>query len=307
MKTLTVSPALTLLLALACSSEPGKNTSFGQAVPNSSVSLGGASMNGAGGLSAIPNANTGGVTAPKTGGASGVVARGGSANTASGGASSGSGGSISSSGGTSATGGGSSTGGATAATGGTNGQPVSGDPGAALNGQRWDTPHQPMQAPGKDYCVYKDMDAQFGGTPGTTYNVTLRFRGVLEGKEYVGGTAQGQGLQFYTGGMPGTTDPWPNYNTVGFTVSAPMQTYYLNNAESNVIFDDTVYGMDYTVTIQIAGGATLHLFSQDPNCNAIPNVAGSVSPGVTAPIMIPTVASNGMDQFAQMDVVLVTQ
>lgn len=305
MKTLTLTPALTILLALSCSSEPGKDALTGQAVPNS-ASGGGASMNGAGGSSTIPTANTGGTNAPKTGGASGVVASGGSLNTASGGSSDASGGTTDESGGTSTSGGGSSTGGVSA-TGGTNGQPVSGDPGAALNGQRWDTPHQPMQAPGKEYCVYKDMDVQFGGTPGTLYNVTLRFRGVLEGKEYLGGTAQGQGLQFYTGGMPGTTDPWANYNTVGFTVSAPMQTYYLNNAELNVIGDDMVFAMDYTVTIQIAGGATLHLFSQDSNCTAVPNAAGSVSPGVTAPIMIPNVASNGMDQFAQMDVVSVTQ
>jgi len=299
MKTLTLTPALTILLALSCSSEPRMNTPAGQGVPNSS-SLGGA--NGSGGSSAAPNANTGGLNAPKTGGASGVVASGGTVNSASGGSSEASGGTTDESGGTSAGGGGNST-----AAGGTNGQPVSGDPGAALNGQRWDTPHVPMQAPGKEYCVLKDVDVQFGGAPGTVYNVTLRFRGVLEGKEYLGGTAQGQGLQFYTGGMPGTTDPWANYNTVGFTVSAPMQTYYLNNAELDVIGDDLVFAMDYTVTIQIAGGATLHLFSQDSNCNAVPNAAGFVSPGVTAPIMIPNVASNGMDQFAQVDVVSVTQ
>lgn len=302
MKTSTITPAFSILLALSCSAEPEK-APFGQGA--NSASLGGASMSGSGGSSAGPNANTGGLNAPKTGGASGVVASGGSVNTASGGASPASGGATDESGGTSASGG-SSTGGVNA-TGGTNGQPVSGDPGAALNGQRWDTPHEPMQAPGKDYCVYKDMEVQFGGTPGTIYNVTLRFRGVLEGKEYLGGAAQGQGLQFYTGGIPGTTDPWANYNTVGFTVSAPMQTYYLNNAELDVIGDDLVFAMDYTVTIQIAGGATLHLFSQDSNCTAVPNAAGSVSPGVTAPIMIPNVTSNGMDQFAQVDVVSVTQ
>lgn len=220
---------------------------------------------------------------------------------------------------------GTSAGGATNV-GGAMGQPVSGDPGAALNGQRWETTsNAPQDAQGA--CIYTDKTVQFGGTPGAIYNVMLRFRGVLEGKEYTGGTAQGDpvgsapvscevpvpgfhdSVQFYTGGMGDPNSSWSNYNLVGFTVSAPMQTYYLN-ALMLCTPDDTVFPIDYTATVQIAGGATVHLTQTDPNCNAIPNAVGFVLPGMTPPISVPGVASNStgeVGQFAQMDVVSVTQ
>jgi hypothetical protein len=166
-----------------------------------------------------------------------------------------------------------------------------------LDGERWETPASPEPPQGLDYCVYTDKTVSFGGTVGTTYTVTLRFRGVLEGKEYTGGTAEGSGLQFYRGGTPVTEGSWGPYNTVGFTVSAPQGTFYVNNAEGNdVIMDDAVYALDYTATITVAGDATIRLFSEDPNCDAIPN---------SAPLSVEGVPGNGNRQFAQVNVVSV--
>jgi|GEM_PF-705493 len=317
--------ALTLLFALACSSEPATGRLSEQNV-SGSTSISGAPANGSGGSSAGPNSG-GGARTLKTGGASSLPGSGGAGNTLAGGGPA-SGGATYLTGGTSTSGGTNATGGmnvgAGTNTGGANGQSVSGDPGAVLNGQRWETAaNAPQDAQGS--CIHTDKTVQFGGTPGAIYNVTLRFRGVLEAKEYAGGSVQGDpvanspgcdlpapghdSLQFYTGGVGAPDSHWSAYNVVGFTVSAPMQSYYLNGVMSCTP-DDTVFPIDYMATIQIAGGATVHLTQTDPNCSIIPNATDFVLPGMTAPIRVPGVASNSTGeagQFAQMDVVSVTQ
>jgi len=46
------------------------------------------------------------------------------------------------------------------------------------------------------------VSVQFGGDAATTYDVTLRVRGVMEGYWYSGGVLDPKSKTFYTGGVP---------------------------------------------------------------------------------------------------------
>jgi hypothetical protein len=136
---------------------------------------------------------------------------------------------------------------------------------------------------------------------GSIYNVTLRFRGVVEQKTYsgvvAGVTATGtNGSSFVVGGMPAAD----GYNVYMLAISSPKQVAYLNAGSSNV---NQCWAIDYTVTLPMLSGATIvmtadtidqyEVFNQDANGN---------------PIVVPNIppAPNSFDgQFVQMDVVQV--
>jgi hypothetical protein len=139
-----------------------------------------------------------------------------------------------------------------------------------------------------------------GGAPGTLYNVTLRVRGVVEPRTYVGGKDAGDHV--YIGG----TGQLPsNYDTFSITVSAPAQTFFLNadaKPESHRVFT-----LDHQKTIIVEGGAKVTLRVIDPDCAMVKNCQ-SFTTAACSPYVIADVppAPKGFDgQFVQLDVLKV--
>jgi hypothetical protein len=188
------------------------------------------------------------------------------------------------------------------------------DPGGPLDGQRWELPCGSTMQSG---LLCSDLPAQgtacmsgydpigktvtFGGTPGSFYQVSLRFRGVVEPKNYVNGTSRGN--HFYVGGRPASSV----YNAYGFSVSSPMQTYYLNAADGQGEVTRP-FVLDSTATVMIEGGATIKLFASDSDCAMLRNCEGTPSFNCT-PMVVPGVPPAPVPfdgQFVQLNVTRVT-
>lgn len=108
------------------------------------------------------------------------------------------------------------------------------------------------------------------GAPGATYQVTIRFRGVVELKSYAGGGGTTTG--YWT---VGGTAPNDGYNVYELVVTDPPQNYFLNNGPSNV---QIVYPLDYSETIQVATGATLTLSADPVDAGEVKNVDANLQP-----------------------------
>ncbi len=166
---------------------------------------------------------------------------------------------------------------------------------AALDGLRWSLP---CSNNGNGYCDTPATDAKsatLSGNPGARYDITLRFRGVVEEKTYLYGTADGH---WQTGGMPNED----LYNVYKLEIAAPAQTYYLNAGQTGLGY---CVPIDYTKTVQANAGALVSLTADSIDSTQVDNHS---DPGY--PIVIPEIppapdAYNG--QFIQMDVVSVTE
>ncbi len=176
-------------------------------------------------------------------------------------------------------------------------------PGAAIDGYRFEFPcKEPMPEnpkPGADgtsaiatgdpaktdqFTVQK----QFGGEKGKRYKVTLRFRGVVEPMMYKDGEKVGD--YFYIGGEKNNA----TYNVYQISVSEPKQHYFLNRQDK---VGHQIFTIDYTQTIEIAGGASITLHGNGQNGRLITNFKKLVVPDVL-PAPEPF---NG--QFVQINVV----
>lgn len=178
---------------------------------------------------------------------------------------------------------------------------------AALHGYRFEFPCQdPMPEnpkPGADGIsarATKDPatndqftdERQFGGQPGKRYQVTLRVRGVVEPMMYKDGQRVGE--YFYIGGAPNNA----TYNIYQLSVSAPAQHYFFNRQDK---VGHKIFTIDYTVTIEIEGGAKLTLHGNGQNGRMITNYAKLVVPE------IPPAPQPYNGQFIQLDVVEVAE
>ncbi|MBT3200252.1 MAG: hypothetical protein HN350_10070 [Phycisphaerales bacterium] len=178
-------------------------------------------------------------------------------------------------------------------------------PGAELDGFRWKFPSaEPMEKKLRKGAVCKSAlvtgdpnktdnfteTRNFGGEKGKRYKVTLRFRGVVEPMRYKGGVKDGK--FFYIGGAPNNG----GYNIYKLDVSSPKAHYYLNRCD-RVAHD--VFTIDYTVSIEIDGGATLVLSGDGQNGKMIANFKQLTVPGLEKK------PYNG--QFAQVNVVSVKE
>lgn len=140
-----------------------------------------------------------------------------------------------------------------------------------------------------------------GGEAGTTYNVTLRVRGVLEPKVYMGGKAAQNHL--YIGGSPVVS----GYNDFGLKVSSPAQTYYFNAVDEMTGEKYQSFAIDTKHVVQIEGGATITLQAHDPDCAGVRNCQTFMpecKPFVVAGVA-PAAGFNG--QFLQVDVVAISK
>lgn len=180
---------------------------------------------------------------------------------------------------------------------------------SALSGARWELPCQ-----NRDWATYKPKDTckwdaaligkgsseppwklkiedvkTFGGKADVVYEVTLRFRGISEPKNYQGGQAIGE--HFYVGGE----EVPDNYNIYVLAVADPPERYYLTRDERKT--GHFTFAFDYTASVKIRGGARVTLGTYDHNDEAIANGEHHVVPG------IPPAPQPYAGHFIQMDVV----
>ncbi len=111
----------------------------------------------------------------------------------------------------------------------------------------------------------------FGGEKGKKYNVTLRFRGVVEPMMYKAGKQEGE--YFYIGGEPNNG----TYNIYKIAISSPQSHYFLNRQDK---VGHRIFTIDYTATIQIEGGATITFHGNGQNGKMISNYAKLVVPDI---------------------------
>jgi len=168
---------------------------------------------------------------------------------------------------------------------------------ASLHGLRWELPCQPHEADSLDCLNDPDTystSTKLSGTEGTTYDVTLRFRGVVEEQTYVDGiTVDGH---WQVGGSPQHT----GWNIYSLTVSSPAMVYYLNAGAAGQF---VCYGIDYQQTIQVDAGATVDLFADTVGGSEIANRDADGNPIYVEDV--PPWPEWYDGQFVQMDVVSV--
>ena len=170
------------------------------------------------------------------------------------------------------------------------------DVAASLQGLRWEMPCKPQHADICEAVVDKPVKtATLGGDTSATYDVTLRFRGVVEQEAYEGGTADSY---WYVGGHAADT----NWNIYELRISAPPQVFYLNAGKARIGY---VFALDYKKTIQIRGGATVTLTADAQDHRLIANIDDHAKPVIVAGVPPAPAAFDG--QFIQMDVESVTK
>lgn len=289
------------LLTFACSMEA-------PIVDKSELGSAGSNSETTGGSSVVTQAGTGSNPMNTAGSSAGGASAGSSSSTTAG----------TSSGGTGVSEGGATTGGTSAAgtstvggSGGGSAGATSGDysaVGMPLEGLRIDDPctGSPSTANGST-CnhvmnpFHKTVDATIGGTPGTTYDVTVRVRGVVEPTKITGGsrpdtsTTMINGKSYrktpYTiGGTPGdqTYQPWL------FSVAKPAQNYFFNDYG---LTEHSTFLIDYQVTIPMEGGTKVTLDVNDGNDHEIDNYAKLMNDGIPG--------SMNLGQYVQLSVVSV--
>ena len=136
--------------------------------------------------------------------------------------------------------------------------------------------------------------AMLAGTTGTTYDVTLHFRGVVEQKTYAGGCAPSTNTMWLSGGA----DNGDGYNVYRLSISSPPQTYFLNAGSSGI---QHTFAIDFQQTVRIDAGATVTLFDDPKDGQEIMNVGADGTTPLTIAGTTVTQPYNG--QFIEMDVV----
>ena len=180
--------------------------------------------------------------------------------------------------------------------------------GAPLEGLRIDDPctGAPSTAAGST-CnhlmnpFHKTVDATIGGMPGTTYDVTLRIRGVVEPTKITGGTRPDTStvvingkmyrkVPYTVGGTPGD----PTYQPWLFSVAKPAQNYFFNDYG---LTEHSTFLLDYQVTIPMEGGTKVTIDVNDGNDHEIDNYAKLTNDGIPG--------SMNLGQYVQLSVVSV--
>jgi hypothetical protein len=140
-----------------------------------------------------------------------------------------------------------------------------------------------------------------GGDAATTYNVTLRIRGVTEPTNVEGGTRMDQGTFSYKSmdwrKVPftvGGTVKQADYESWRISVASPKQDYFLNDYQKAGHY---IFKHDYQVTIPVAGMSKVTLDVTDSNEREIVNFEKYALDGIPG--------SMNAGQFIQLDVVSV--
>jgi hypothetical protein len=144
-------------------------------------------------------------------------------------------------------------------------------------------------------------EVTLGGSAGTTYDVTLRIRGVVEPTNVSGGTRPDTSTVSYKNGMwrktpytIGGTVSQPDYQAFSITVASPQQQYFLNDYQKAA---HLVFKLDYEVTIPMAGNTKVTLNCVDSNEREIDNFENYAIDGLAGSV--------NYGQFLQVNVVSV--
>lgn len=163
-----------------------------------------------------------------------------------------------------------------------------------LDGLRWELPCTSTN-PGPGSCTAQftnySESGVVGGTPGQTYILNLRFRGVVEQNSYAGGEQDGY---WYTDGHPNNS----SYNVYKLEISDPEQYYYINAGTAGIAH---TWALDYNKSLEAKAGATITLSVDTADSALITNYDENATP-----IIIPGIAPapnsyNG--QFLQLDLI----
>lgn len=170
------------------------------------------------------------------------------------------------------------------------------DVAASLSGLRWSLPCDGNISSAVCAAAPQTVTSTtLRGAPGSRYDVTLRFRGVVEQKTYSGGDSDGAYFQI------GGSDNGDTYNVYSLSISSSTTTYFLNRGQSGM---SRCWPLDYTKTIRMTAGSTVTLTAQSKDNQEIRNIDGSGTPIVVPGIAPAPAAFDG--QFIQMDVQNVT-
>lgn len=167
----------------------------------------------------------------------------------------------------------------------------------SLSGLRWELPCMAQTTP--ELCTTLDQlsdDTTLAGATGTTYDVTLRIRGVVEPKTYTGGTA---GDGWNRDGAPANDTA----NIYALVISSPAAVYYVNSGTTRLPSELYAEAVDFEMTIAVDSGATITLQADSLDALQIRNIDAN-----GMPIVVPDVppAPDAYDgQFVQMDVLSV--
>lgn len=145
-----------------------------------------------------------------------------------------------------------------------------------------------LQTADPAWKLKREIVRVFDGKAGALYDVTLHVRGVVEPKNFTGGSVQFE--HFQAGGTAVKND----YNFYSLHVSDPEATYTFNRNEEKV--GHYTFPIDYHVTIPIRSGAIVTMGAYDSNDVAIANHERHIVPGAP-PAPLPF---DG--QFFQLDV-----
>lgn len=185
-----------------------------------------------------------------------------------------------------------------------------------LSGLMWEMPiidtASPWVWPGSNGgSVIDIVTAKLSGLTDLVYDVELLFRGIMEIMDYVGGSVVlATGGYMNSGGAPGAV--LTGHNIYKLEISNPAATYYLNRWDG-IVSANPVYGVRYTATVQMRGGATITLTADPVNGGEITNFGGVTIASLSQagdPAMMLTQAvydaTYKLGQFLQMDVLNVT-
>jgi len=122
--------------------------------------------------------------------------------------------------------------------------------------------------PQPDTCLHKQLVEKsftFGGSPGVTYNVRLRIRGLFEPTTIEGGETPAPAHPYYKVGGTVSARDWSAWH---IEVSNPPQTYWLNHYPK---VSHTIYAEDFEATIAVAGGSAVVVRVVDGNDRQMDN------------------------------------
>lgn len=162
-----------------------------------------------------------------------------------------------------------------------------------LNGLRWDMPCT-LSIDGN---VCKSIDPPviktlIAGPIGETYEVTLRFRGVIETRDYPG--VQTFDGNYWSEGLDAESPANPD-NIYRLDISDPPQVFYLNTSSVSHPQNTSVYAVDYTKTVTMNANSFISMTAKGVDGIESTNLSVQV-PGL----------SYQDGQFLQMNVVSVS-